>query len=64
MAKINNDDSSDLDDVEDISDDDFADDFDLKVDAMDSIDARRRLEQLMEDRELDRLINGDLDDWY
>jgi len=64
LAKINNDDSSDLDDVEDISDDDFADDFDLKVDAMDSIDARRRLEQLMEDRELDRLINGDLDDWY
>jgi hypothetical protein len=39
------------------------DEEDKEVTARSQSDARRRLEQLREDRELERLINGDYYDW-
>jgi len=43
--------------------DDQADEEDKEIAARSQSDARRRLEQLREDRELERLINGDYYDW-
>ncbi|MDH5611787.1 MAG: hypothetical protein OEY66_04960 [Gammaproteobacteria bacterium] len=43
--------------------DDQDDDEDKEITARSQSDARRRLEQLKEDRELERLIKGDYYDW-
>ncbi|MCW9014518.1 MAG: hypothetical protein OQL06_12105 [Gammaproteobacteria bacterium] len=61
-----NDDYESIDDDE-IPDDDIPDDFE-KVETRQSLlkrssDARRKLEQLLENRELERLINGESYDW-
>jgi len=44
--------------------DDFEDIEDKQVILKDPSHARRRLEQLREEKELERLLKGDLDDWY
>lgn len=56
--------------TKDINDDDFDSDMEMLDDfedidealSINFVDARRRLEQLREDRELERLINGGYDD--
>lgn len=44
--------------------DDFEDIEDKPVSLKDPSHARRRLEQLREEKELERLLKGDFDDWY
>ena len=67
-----------FDDDDDFDDDDSAADTDGDGDILDVFEdiddkvisfkdpshARRRLEQLREEKELERLLRGDLDDWY
>jgi hypothetical protein len=44
--------------------DDFEDIDDKVISFKDPSHARRRLEQLREEKELERLLRGDLDEWY
>jgi len=44
--------------------DDFEDIDDKVIAFKDPSHARRRLEQLREEKELERLLKGDFDDWY
>jgi len=44
--------------------DDFEEIDDKEITFKDPSHARRRLEQLREEKELERLLRGDLDDWY
>lgn len=73
MADKFDDDDDDFDDDEDgdadtDSDGDLLDDYeDIDEKPMqfkDPSHARRRLEQLREEKELERLLKGDFDDWY
>lgn len=62
VEKIDYDDAFDTED-----DDEMLDEYE-KIEDEKSIvdkysDARRRLEQLREDKELERLLKGDFDDW-
>jgi hypothetical protein len=52
----------DEDDFDEIDIDEDYEDIDHKVSTADNFDARRRLEQVLEDKALERLINGDLYD--
>ncbi|MCG6939272.1 MAG: hypothetical protein LJE83_14015 [Gammaproteobacteria bacterium] len=64
MTKKNSTDNDD--DFEDIDNDDFYDEFDeldFKKSSPKSSNARRRHEQLKEDRRLERMINGDMDEY-
>jgi len=61
-------DNDDDDTFDDIEDDDIFDDIEetetSKYSSRNHLDARRRLEQLKEDKELERLTKGQLGDWY
>ena len=59
MSKKSNVDDDDIDDIDAYDDYDGIEDEDL---VSDDVDARRRLEKVLEDRELERLIYGDLYD--
>jgi len=59
VAKKNNVDDDDIDDIDAYDDFEDIDDEDL---VLDDVDARRRLEKVLEDRELERLIYGDFYD--
>jgi hypothetical protein len=68
--KFEDEDDDDFDDDEGdaVSDGEVLDDFedidDKVIVLKDPSHARRRLEQLREEKELERLLRGDLDDWY
>lgn len=55
------------DDFDDESDDEMLDDFEQveirQISFKDSAAARRRLEQIKEEKALERLLKGDFDDW-
>lgn len=59
MAKKSSVDDDDIDDIDTF--DDFEDVKDEEI-MLDGIDARRRLEKVLEDKELERLIYGDFYD--
>jgi hypothetical protein len=63
MAEKNNDE----DDFEDEAVEEELDDYDVEEEKLisfkDSAAARRRLEQIKEERALERLLKGDFDDW-
>ncbi|MCW8854821.1 MAG: hypothetical protein OQK76_10035 [Gammaproteobacteria bacterium] len=62
VGKINNDDDFDAGDDDEMLDE-FEEIDDEKIVEKVHSDARRRLEQLREDKELARLLKGDFDDW-
>lgn len=59
--------NSDEDDFDEEVDDEELDGYDSEEDKLisfkDSAAARRRLEQIKEERALERLLKGDFDDW-
>ena len=57
--KINTED--DVDDIDIDIEDDF-EDFDSVDSVLEAFDARRRLENVLEDKALERLLSGDFDD--
>ena len=57
--KINTED--DVDDIDIDIEDDF-EDFDSVDSVLEAFDARRRLENVLEDKALERLLKGDFDD--
>lgn len=62
MAEKNNDDDDDFEGDDDFEDLDF---IESKLNAADNFSARRRLEQLREERELERILNSSsYDDFY
>ena len=61
-GKIDNDDDFDAGDDDEMLDE-FEEIDDEKIIEQVHSDARRRLEQLREDKELARLLKGDFDDW-
>ena len=70
-SKFDNDDDDfddDDSDADTVSDGDILDDFedieDKVISFKDPSHARRRLEQLREEKELERILKGDFDDWY
>ncbi|MDH5471919.1 MAG: hypothetical protein OEY87_03195 [Gammaproteobacteria bacterium] len=66
MAAKIDDDEDDFDEVDDEDGamlEDFDEIDDKEIILKDYSDARRRLEQIREDKELERLIRGEFDDW-
>lgn len=55
------------DDFDEVDDDEIVEDFEEIDDTVSELkytaNARRRLEELMEERELQRLLRGDIGDW-
>lgn len=62
MSDIDDDDDYEAEDGDEMLED-FEDIEDPETVLVSHSDARRRLEQLKEEKELERLIKGDFDDW-
>ncbi|MDH5765337.1 MAG: hypothetical protein OEZ38_04905 [Gammaproteobacteria bacterium] len=62
MSDIDDDDDYDAEDGDEMLED-FEDIEDPETVLVSHSDARRRLEQLKEEKELERLIKGEFDDW-